>query len=213
LWDTSYKDESWINEPVMLIPRMHNWVQNNYPGTRLAITEYNFGGLEDINGALTQADVLGIFGREGVDLAALWAPPDTDLPGAYAFRMYRNYDGHGSAFGGVSLPAESSDQEQLALFAARRTDQSLTVMVINKSGLAQYANLALNGFAPTPLAEVYRYSPENLHAIVRKTDQAVTTAGFWADLPADSITLFVLHPQPGSIRQVFLPFIGSIHRN
>ena len=133
LWDPTYVDESWIGEPVMLIPRMKAWVDQYYPGTKLAITEYNFGALDNINGALAQADVLGIFGREGLDLAALWGPPSADEPGAFAFRMYRNYDGSGSAFGETSVQATSTDQEQLAVYAALRSDGALTMMVINKT--------------------------------------------------------------------------------
>ncbi|HRJ42652.1 MAG TPA: glycoside hydrolase family 44 protein, partial [Caldilineaceae bacterium] len=66
LWDSTYVDESWIAGAgpdggiVRLIPRMREWVDANYPGTKLAIGEYNWGGLESINGALAQADVLGI---------------------------------------------------------------------------------------------------------------------------------------------------------
>src|SRR6185503_19599851 len=75
LWDPTYTDESWIGEAVQLIPRMRQWVNTDYPGTRLAIGEYNWGALDHINGALAQADVLGIFGREGLDLATLWDPP------------------------------------------------------------------------------------------------------------------------------------------
>lgn len=78
LWDASYIDESWISDTapggvaVRLILRMKQWVANHSPGTRLAISEYNWGAPESINGALAQADVLGIFGREGLDLATLW---------------------------------------------------------------------------------------------------------------------------------------------
>ena len=80
LWDPTYADESWIAQTaegpsVRLIPRMHDWVNNNYPGTKIALGEYNWGALDHINGALAQADILGIFGREGLDLAALWSPP------------------------------------------------------------------------------------------------------------------------------------------
>ncbi len=133
LWDPTYVDESWIggagweNGIVRLIPRMKEWVTANYTGTRLAITEYNWGALDHINGALAQADVLGIFGREGLELAALWAPPDTDQPGAYAFRLYRNYDGQHRTFGDVSVRAASADQSLVAIYAARRSgDNALT---------------------------------------------------------------------------------------
>ncbi len=116
LWDPTYADESWINgteggPQVRLIPRMREWAQASYPGTKLALTEYNWGALDHINGALAQADVLGIFGREGLDLATLWSPPKTGEPGEFAFRMYRNYDGVGAQFGDTRVRAISTDQE------------------------------------------------------------------------------------------------------
>src|SRR5207249_2599021 len=101
---------SWIGDSVKLIPQMKTWVAANYPGTKTAISEYNWGGLESMNGALAQADVLGIFGREGLDLATIWDPPASSEPGAYAFRVYRNYDGTGSAFGDTGVQAASTDQ-------------------------------------------------------------------------------------------------------
>ena len=200
LWDPTYEDESWIADVaegpyVRLIPRMKAWVAANYPGTKLAITEYNWGALEAINGALAQADVLGIFGREGLDLATLWGPPDADEPGAFAFRMYRNYDGAGSAFGETSVHAASGDQEQLAIYAARRiSDGALTLIVINKTTAALTSDLFLSNFAPAAWAQVYRYSALNLAAIVQAADQAVTAAGFTASFPANSITLIVIPP-------------------
>ncbi len=215
LWDPTYADESWINgteggPAVRLIPRMHEWVNANYPGTKLAIGEYNWGALDDLNGALAQADVLGIFGREGLDLATLWDPPASTDPGAFAFRMYRNYDGAGSAFGETGVSASSADQGQLAVYAAlRSSDGALMIMVINKSTSTLSSSLNLSGFSPAPAAEVYRYSGQNLNTIVRQPDQAVTAAGFSASFPASAITLFVLLPaNPNAQSQrVYLPLI------
>ena len=70
LWDPAYTDETWINDKVQLIPRLRNWVNTYYyAGTPIGITEYNWGAENHINGATTQADIYGIFGREGLDLA------------------------------------------------------------------------------------------------------------------------------------------------
>ena len=41
LWDPTYTDPSWIGERIRLIPRMKEWVADNYRHTKLAITEYN----------------------------------------------------------------------------------------------------------------------------------------------------------------------------
>jgi hypothetical protein len=215
LWDPTYVDESWIADVqdgpyVRLIPRMRQWVADNYPGTKLAITEYNWGGLEHINGALAQADMLGIFGREGLDLATLWGPPGIDQPGMFAFRMYRNYDGLGSTFGETSLQAASADQNKLAVYASRRTsDGALTLMVINKTAQALSSTLSLAHFSPGASAQVYRYSSANLNAIVQAAYQPVTAGGFTASFPANSITLFVIPPGTPIVYDyfVYLPLI------
>lgn len=208
LWDPSYVDESWIAQAgpeggiVKLIPRMRDWVAQNYPGTKLAITEYNWGALDHINGALTQADILGIFGREGLDLATLFDTPYGDGgnfsptgPGAFAFRMYRNYDGQHSKFGETSVAATSSNQEKLSIYAAQRSrDNALTILVINKTPGALNAHLAIAQFAAGNLlsALAYRYSPANLHAIVPLPDQPLSPNGFDTSFPPNSITLFVV---------------------
>ncbi len=114
LWDPTYVDESWISDanggkPLAWIRTMRAWVEKRYPGTKTAISEYNWGALDSMNGALAQADVLGIFGRERLGLATLWGPTKAGDPWAYAFRMYRNYDGHGGAFG-IHLGAGGQQQ-------------------------------------------------------------------------------------------------------
>jgi hypothetical protein len=203
LWDPSYTDESWINTPIALIPTMRAKVDANYPGTKTAITEYNWGALDHINGALTQADVLGIFGRERLDLATLWAPPSANQPGAYAFRMYRNYDGAGGTFGDIGVRATSADQGRLAVYAAERsTDGARTFMVVNKTADDLTSALSVAGTSALgPTAQVWRYSAANLGAIVRETDIPILPPpptfppgphAIPATFPANSITLLVV---------------------
>jgi len=214
LWDASYIDESWISDTqsggvaVNLIERMKSWVSANYPGTKLAITEYNWGGLEAINGALTQADILGIFGREGLDLATLWAPPDPGQPGAYAFRIFRNYDGQGHKFGDTSIQAASADQAQLAVYAAQRGDLALTILVINKTANSLTSPLNLSGFIPSASAQVFRYSVANLNAIMPQPAQSVSAGGFTATYPANSLTLFVIPLGIPLDNHIYIPIVG-----
>jgi hypothetical protein len=80
LYDPSYVDESWIGQSVDLIPRLRGWIADDYPGTGLSISEYSFGGEKDASGAVAEAEALGIFGREGVDLAAYWTFPPVNIP-------------------------------------------------------------------------------------------------------------------------------------
>jgi hypothetical protein len=191
LWDPGYTDESWIDEPVRLIPRMKEWAQR-YPGTKTAISEYNWGALESMNGALAQADALGIFGREGLDLATLWAPPGLNQPGAFAFRMFRNYDGKGAAFGDTSLRTTSGDQDKLAIYAAERGDKTLTIIVINKSDQNLASTIALQNADVQGSARIYRYSQADLASIQRGDDLKAAGDRLEASFPASSISLIEL---------------------
>jgi len=209
LWDASYTDESWIGEPVYLLPRMRQWVNNNYPGTKLAIGEYNWGGLNHINGALAQADVLGIFGREGLDLATLWAPPTPDQPGAFAFRMYRNFDGVGGKFGDTSVQAVSSDQEKLSIYAALDSGSgNLTVMVVNKAFVPLTSTLTVSNFDSAGGAWVYRYADTDLTKIQSMGFQNALSNLLELTYPANSITMLVLKPLTSSQNiKIFLPVL------
>ncbi len=150
LWDPAYVDQTWINDKVMLIPRLHQWADTYYPGTKIAITEYNWGAEGAINGATAQADILGIFGRERLDLATRWTTPDASTPTYKAIRMYRNYDGSHSTFGDVSVSAEGPDVDDVAPFAAvRSSDNALTIMIVTKTLLGDTpATVTLAGFVP-----------------------------------------------------------------
>jgi hypothetical protein len=199
LWDPTYVEESWIGPsgvnapPLQFIRTMKTWVAQYYPGTKTAITEYNWGALDTINGALTESDVLGIFGREGLDLATMWGEPQPTQPGAYAFRMYRNYDGAGSRFGDVSVSAVSSDQGQLAVYGAQRLcDNALTLMVVNKTGTDQAAPLSIARFNGNGTAQRFTYSPTDLSSIVHGADLPVRRGRIDATYPANSVTLLVL---------------------
>ncbi|WP_344127682.1 glycoside hydrolase family 44 protein [Luedemannella flava] len=208
LWDPTYVDESWINTQTQLIPRMKALVSANYPGTKTAITEYNWGALDSVNGALAQADVLGIFGREGLDLATLWSPPTSQQPGAYAFRMFLNFDGRGARVGSQSVRATSSDQDKLAIYATRDATGPLKLVIINKTNENLSSSVGFTGGASALSAQVYRYSAANPTAIVRGADLPVAVApvcvgctpyssmsGIW---PANSISTVVLGNADGT---------------
>lgn len=189
LWDPNYTDPTWINDKVRLIPRLRQWVDTYYDaGTPIGITEYNWGAESHINGATTQADILGIFGREGLNIGARWTTPDASTPTYKAMKMYRNYDGAKSAFGDVSVAASGPNPDNVAVFASQRTsDGALTVMVISKylSG-ATPVTLALSNFAHNGTARVYQLTSSN--AIARLADLSFSTSPAFS-VPAQSITL------------------------
>ena len=192
LWDPAYIDESWINDRVQLIPRLRNWVNTYYPDTAIGITEYNWGAEHHINGATAQADIWGIFGREGLDMGARWATPASSTPTYKAMKMYRNYDGNKSTFGDTSVAATVPNPDVVAAFAGQRSaDGALTVMVISKH---------LSGNTPVTinLANVsHRGTTQVWQLTAANTIQRLADVNFSGDsvsvtLPAQSITLFVV---------------------
>jgi hypothetical protein len=220
LWDPTYTDPNFpqpnyttdsnyttsCNVPLQapqLIPMAQGWVAKDFPGTKIAFTEYNWGGQENMNGAVAQADILGIFGKYGLDMATLWGPPDptTQVPGLMAYEIYRNYDGKNSMFGDTALNSTSANQGQLSVYGAvRSSDNALTIVVINKTYGPLTATLSLENFTSTSgTGQAFLYNNANINAIVAQPAVSITppsgggtTSTISYTFPTQSITLFVI---------------------
>lgn len=137
LWDETYKEKSWITDQksymLPLIPKIRKSIDKYCPGMKLAFTEFNYGGYEDITGAISLAEVLGIFGKYDIYAANHWGSPGTY--GLAAYQLYRNYDGEGSTFGDYSLDCSMSKTwVNTGLFASSRGEdcRELHLIVTNK---------------------------------------------------------------------------------
>jgi hypothetical protein len=112
--DPEYKDEGWIgtdtpqhHQPkpnqVWLIPRLKQLIAQNYPGRKVALTEWSAMHNElDVVGGLYTADSLGLFGVHGLDLATYWwwNNPSSSSPIGLAYWLFRGY---GTTFGDLTL--------------------------------------------------------------------------------------------------------------
>ncbi|HET7543380.1 MAG TPA: glycoside hydrolase family 44 protein [Polyangiaceae bacterium] len=160
LWDPSYKDESWIAEPVRLLPRLKEWVQQNYPGLAISIGEYNFGGEQHMSGGLAVAEALGRFGTEGIDYAFYWFEPPPNSPAYWAFRAFRNFDGKNAKF--LSRSVDTKMASNVSLFASR--DDSGKHMVLIALNLepttAAKATIAMNGCGSLVTRRKFVYSSQ-----------------------------------------------------
>ena len=191
LWDANYVDESWIGAPVQLIPRLHQWVDKNYPGTKIGLTEWNWGADGTLNGGLAVAEVLGIFGREKLDLACYWTAPALGTPGFYAYKMYRNADGANHGFGDVAISARSSAPDRVSCYGSVEAKTGVpAILIINKTG-REIANAALHSAGRKAVSKwrAYRYSGANLKEIVALPDIVSREGRTRLALPPDSITL------------------------
>lgn len=166
LWDPTYREKSWIDDswgkPIRLLPWLREKIARQYPGTKLSMTEYDFGAGDHVSGGIAQADVLGVLGREGAFLANYWGhgPGNGELPPyiAAAFRLYRNYDGKGGTYGDTAVSATAADVTKASVFAATDSKRPnlLMVIVINKDQTAKYmGQISLAGPARYATARAY----------------------------------------------------------
>jgi hypothetical protein len=170
LWDSHYREDSWItksstNGPIRLLPLIKEKIAAHYPGTKLAITEYNYGGGNHISGALAEADVLGIFGREGLFAAAYWhlAKDESFIYGG--FDMYRNFDGNGGSFGDISIAADTSSVENTSIYASVDSSNAkhMVLVAINKTSSPLTADCAINTQIRFHKALQYQLTAESAH--------------------------------------------------
>ena len=195
LWDPSYKDESWIRDTVMLLPRMQKWVTENAPGVGLMIGEWNFGGELDQSGALAAAETLGKLGEYGVAVAYYWRVPK-DLSSVYwAFRAFRNYDDHGARFQD-ELVAVAHDESSRIYVSRDPSGKKLVAILINFSTDAAFgADLAFtgcDGLVPKS-ARVFDYRNASRTGLVQRENGATTRpTSAHTDVPPYSVTVLEL---------------------
>jgi len=206
LWDPTFKDSAWwgnigLNGGVVVyIPTLKAWINQYCPGLKIGITEYSWGDDLNLNGATTLADVLGIYGREGVDLATRWGlsndtstTPTTYYVTALASRIYRNYDGLNSGFGDTSVAATVADSDNLSAFAAvRSSDGALTVIVINKQQGRTPVTVNLANFPTNGSTEVWQINSAAQTSITHLPDEGIASSAITNTVPSQSITLFVI---------------------
>jgi mannan endo-1,4-beta-mannosidase len=225
LWDSAYAEDSWISKtqtpkepvdwsnpvpgPILLLPHLFSSIAKYYPGTKVSITEYNYGGNKDVSGGIATADFLGILGRQGVYASAYWELHDgADYAGA-AFRLFRNYDGVKSAFGSISARASSSDRDNASIYAAYDPGGSeVHLIVLNKSQTQAVAG-TFNVTSPAPLAQGRVWGFDASGTALKEKAAVAPVAGnsFAYTLPPLSACHFVIKtasPLPNAARPPIL---------
>jgi hypothetical protein len=201
LWDPGYSETSWISVDarvgaIRLLPRMREKIAAHYPGTLLAITEYNYGGGGDVSGAIAQADVLGIFGREDVFAAALWDLGSTTSFIDGAFAAYCNFDGAGGRFGDTSVAAATSNHETTSVYAsvdASREDR-LVLVALNKSTGPTTADVLVSHPLNLTRGQTWQITAAGATPVAGASMTATGRNAFRLQMPASSVTTVVLAP-------------------
>ncbi len=197
LYDPNYLDESWIDSmgmgPVKVIPRLKAWIDGRFTGPaagarpKIAVSEYSWGNDAGPSSTLAQAEVLAVFGREGVDLATRWVAPGDGTRVEDAFLLYLNYNRAGGAVSGDSVRATTTNVDQVGAYAVRN-GSTLYLLLFNKDTAQRTVAVTVAG-GLTQSALLYRFTAASRLA---SAGSASPVAGALdLSLPARSATLAV----------------------
>jgi hypothetical protein len=199
----AYFDTNWY--PRQMIPRLQKKIAAAYPAGSiaapgLAFSEYNPGCETSIGGAVAEADLLGVLGREGVYAATAW--PLKDVSGNFliaAFDLYRNYDGNGAIVGDLAVQATTTDPKNTSVYAFSHSDNSaaVDVVAINKKTSTQSVTVQIASAPALTAATIYQIAGKTA-AVAKGTGVApsvacaVGTCTLTYSMPAMSATTMIL---------------------
>lgn len=133
LWDSTYIENGWIgqwfSQDLPIVPKLQSLISNYYPGTKLGITEYDYGGDAHISGGIAEVEALSAFARTGIQYATKWGGfSDYSLSGVRLFREVNN------PFGDTYVRSNSSDRTHSGIVASidANDDSKLHLIVTNK---------------------------------------------------------------------------------
>lgn len=191
--------EEWDDIIIYLRSLIHETTGREIP---IAVTEVssNYGKAVGSDGspesfyhAIWWADVLGQMIRQRVLMVNQWmlaskagqggwglVGPGEVRPTYYVYAMYRHF--------GSQLVYAASDDPYVSIYAARREDGALTVMVINLSDEEKRKPLQIKGMNPLA-AETWRF--DAAHNAENLGQQPLFTEGRLV-IPPQSITLYIL---------------------
>ncbi len=197
LYDENYRENSWITDTgaefFPLLPNIQQSIDNYYPGTKLAFTEYNFGGGDHISGAVAEADMLGIFAEYGVYFAAIWSFENNQYQ-LSAINMFTNYDGNGSGFGDTLVKSEYENGD-ISVYSSTDSENDGTVKIIvtNRSLYDDTSvEISISSDNAYENAEVYSLYGDIAEIRAMPAVEKIEGNGFGYVIPPLSVTEFVV---------------------
>jgi hypothetical protein len=195
--------------PRQMIPRLLAKIASAYSGTGIAapglsFSEYNLGYETSIQGGVAEADLLGIFGREGVFAATAWPLHSITSNGQLtnylvaAYDLFRNYDGSGSTVGDTAAYAQTSDVANTSIYAFAHSTNAVAVdlVAINKKSSAVTVTIQIASSPSLTGATVYDMVGGKAGVVAVSTSPTVTCSGGTCSLtytlPATSATTLIL---------------------
>jgi mannan endo-1,4-beta-mannosidase len=204
LWDSTYKvtkanGGGWpadVYATQVILHRIQKSIDQWYPGVKIGITEYYFGGTSHISGGIAQADFYGIAAAHGLQIANLHTNTKPYL--VAATKLFQDYDGNGSGFGDVSVFANSNDRTATSVWASISSkDSSLHIIAINKERKVNSVRFNVDGTLYTK-ADVFGFDSTASAIKPFPVPGELLATGFDYELPALSALHFILKREQAS---------------
>lgn len=197
LYEEGYLENSWIvdtgAEFFPLLPNLQQSIDTYYPDTKIAFTEYNFGGGDHISGAVVQADMYGIFAEYGVYFATLWSFDQNEYQ-LSAINMFTNYDGEGNGFGDTLIKSDY-DSDDISVYSSidGTEEDTVKIVVTNRSIHDEVpVNISLSSGKEYIGADVYSLYGDTSAIQKLQSVDVITDNGFSYTLPPLSVTEFIV---------------------
>jgi hypothetical protein len=205
LYDPDYKENSWITDTgakfFPLIPFLQNSVDKYYSGTKIAFTEYNFGGGDHISGGVAQADFLGTLANYGIFGANLWSFEHNEYI-LGAINMFTNFDGSGTGFGDTLVKSDSNSGDVLTYAAVNTEDPGTVTVIMTNHSIHESTPVTVNLSGETAYdnADVFSLYGDSTASRPMPGITGITNNSFSYTLEPLSVTVFnVKTPEPQAI--------------
>jgi mannan endo-1,4-beta-mannosidase len=205
LWDSTYFENSWIGDyckPLLpLLQNIQKSIDTWYPNTKISITEWNYGGEDDISGGIAFADVLGIFGKYSIYAASYWKMWNNTNYTSAAFKIFRNYDGNNKTFGSISVYSKNNNAEKCSIYASQvdNNDSTLHVIIINKTQNQINADVSITSSTIYDNGIVWGFDANSSDITNKNPISTITNNRFTYTLPPLSVYHMILDPVVTSI--------------
>lgn len=207
LYDDSYVENSWLQpyfgQYFPFIPNIQKSIDKYYPGTKIAVSEYNLANIADekntgksVVSAIAETEALGCFADNNVYFATYWGTLPECPYVESAINLYTNYNGKGDAFGDTLVEAQTKDRALATAFASidGNDDSKVTLVISNKDkNKTENAVIDLSGSSSDyKSAVVYAITQDSSDIRIIDVQNDVSGNNVTVELPPLSVAQIVI---------------------
>lgn len=211
LYDPDYVENSWL-QPFMgkyfpFIPNIQKSIDKYYPGTKIAVSEYNLANIADekntgksVVSAIAEAEALGCFADNNVYFATYWGTLPECPYVESAINLYTNYDGNGADFGDTLVEAKTDDISLATAYASiDGDDDSNVTMVLSNKDMTKSENAEItleNSSSEYKSVVVYAVTQDSSDIRIIDVQNDISGNKLTVELPPLSVAQVVISDSP-----------------